>query len=158
MNKIILVILVVVLTSSSAYACGSCGSAEESRMCQKNANQASAEEGTLKAVMQQLAHDFAVLNQAVLVKDFSSAASAAHRIADHETPSMMEKMKIMSGMGTEMSSFKKEDEKVHQLAIWVEKAAIAQDMPNLIKHQSNMLSACMGCHTLYRDKVMSILK
>jgi len=116
-----------------------------------------AEAGTLKAVMQQLGRDYAVLDQAVLMEDFVAAAAAAGRIASHEKPSMFQRMKIMAGLRSEMSAFKQADGKVHSLAVEIKQAAEANDMPLLIQRQSAMLSACMACHTGYRSKVKYIL-
>jgi len=118
---------------------------------------APAEAGTLKAVMQQLGRDYAALDQAVLVEDFAAAATAAGHIASHETPSMVQRMKIMAGLRTEMSAFKQADGKVHSLAVEIKQAAEAKDMPLLIQRQSGMLSACMACHTAYRSKIKHIL-
>ncbi|MDQ6954282.1 MAG: cytochrome c [Mariprofundaceae bacterium] len=117
-----------------------------------------AEEGTLKSAMQQLGKDYAILNHAILMEDFDTAANAASHIANHEKPSVFQRMKIMAGLGTDMPSFKKADGKVHQLALDIEAAAKSKDMPLLIQHQSNMLKACMACHRSYRTKVIDFLK
>ncbi|MDQ6968960.1 MAG: cytochrome c [Mariprofundus sp.] len=117
---------------------------------------APAESGTLKAIMQQLGRDYAAVDQAILMQDFNAAATAANHIANHEKPSLFQKMKIMAGLRTEMSAFKQADGKVHALAVDIEQAAKAKDMPLLIQRQSGMLSACMACHTGYRSKVKNI--
>ncbi|PCI45073.1 MAG: hypothetical protein COB41_02580 [Proteobacteria bacterium] len=139
MKKTILLVGASLLLASNVYA-------------------ADAEDGTLKSVMQQLGEDYTTLNQAILMADFDRAAQAAHHIAHHDKPSMFQKMKIMAGLRTDMPNFKKADDKVHKLALDIEKSAKAKDMPQLIQQQSNMLSACMGCHTTYRSRVMDILK
>jgi len=117
-----------------------------------------AEEGTLKAVMQQLGKDHVSLNQAILMEDFAGAAKAANDIANHGKPSMFQKMKIMAGLRMDMSKFKKADGKVHNLALDIEKAAKAKNMKTLITKQSQMLKACMACHTTYRSRVIEMLK
>lgn len=117
-----------------------------------------ASDGSLKQIMQQLGRDFDSLNQAILREDFAGAETAAHAIGFHDKPSMVQRMKLMSSLGTEMKSFKKADGVVHGLAIKLEAAAKARDMPLLIKHQSQMLSACMACHTSYRSRVVNLLK
>jgi len=117
-----------------------------------------ASDGTLKKIMQQLGHDYSSLNHAILVENFDAAANSAHSIAYHEKPSLGQRMKILSKLGSEMSAFKNADEKVHGLAIKIEEAAKAKDMPLLIQHQSQMLSACMGCHTIYRSKIVNLLE
>ncbi|MBL1351929.1 MAG: cytochrome c [Zetaproteobacteria bacterium] len=117
-----------------------------------------AEEGTLKVVMQHLGQDYAALNQAILVEDFEQAAQSAHKIAYHDEPSMWQKMKIMGSLRTEVPDFKKTDEKVHQLALNIEKEAKAKNMNGLIQQQSNMLSACMSCHSTYRQRIIKILQ
>jgi cytochrome c556 len=122
------------------------------------ATTAYAGDGTLKQAMQQLGMDFSALNHAILVEDFEGAATAAHAIAFHEKPSISQRMKIVKALGTEMPAFKKADGKVHDLAIEMEKAAQGGDMGLLIQHQSEMLGACMGCHTSYRAKVLQIME
>ncbi len=117
-----------------------------------------AEAGSLKAIMQQLGLDYAAVDDAILREDFDAAAEAAHGIAFHETPSMGTKMKLMASLRTEMKDFKKADGKVHHLALDIEKAAQAKDMKALIAKQSQMLSACMACHTSYRSRIIEILK
>jgi cytochrome c556 len=117
-----------------------------------------AEDGSLKEVMQQLGSDYSDLGDAILWEDFDAAAEAAHAIAYHDKPSMGQRMKILGTLGTEMPEFKKADGKVHELAIKIEEAAMAKDMPMLIQHQSRMLTACMACHTTYRSRVIKALK
>ena len=115
-------------------------------------------DGSLKKVMQQLGRDYSNLERAILWENFEAAAKAAHAIAYHDKPSMGQRMKIMGALGTEMPEFKKADGKVHDLAVNIEKAARAKDMPLLIQHQSRMLTACMACHTTYRSRVIEALK
>ncbi len=117
-----------------------------------------AEDGSLKQVMQQLGSDYSDLNHAILWENFDAAAEAAHAIAYHDKFSMGQRMKIMGTLGSEMPEFKKADERVHALAVNIEKAARAKDMPLLIQRQSQMLSACMACHTTYRSRIINALK
>ncbi len=117
-----------------------------------------AEAGSLKAIMQQLGMDYAALDEAILREDFAGAAQAAHAIAFHETPSIGTKMKLMVNLRTEMKKFKQADDKVHHLALDIEKAAKAKDMKALIAKQSQMLGACMACHTSYRSRIIEILR
>ena len=70
---------------------------------------------------------------------------------------MFQKMKIIAGLRSNVSGFKQADGKVHTLAVEIERAAKAKDMPLLIKHQSTLLSACMACHTSYRKQVINLL-
>jgi len=139
MKKTILLAATSLLLASHAYA-------------------ADVEEGTFKSVMQQLGESYASLNQAILMNDFERAAQAANRIAHHDKPSMFQKMKIMGGLRSDMPNFKKNNDKVHQLALEIESAAKSKDMPLLINKQSDMLKACMACHTTYRSRVIDILK
>lgn len=115
------------------------------------------EDGSLKQIMQQLGNDYSSLNHAILIEDFDGAASAAHAIASHDKPSLGQRMKVLSRLGSEMSAFKEADDKVHNLAITIEKAAKAKDMSLLIQQQSQMLAACMSCHTSYRSRVVNLL-
>jgi len=70
-----------------------------------------ASDGSLKQIMQQLSKDYSDLNHAILIEDFDGAASAAHAIAYHDKPSLGQRMKVLSELGSEMSEFKKADDK-----------------------------------------------
>ncbi len=115
-------------------------------------------DGSLKQIMQQLGKDYSSLNHAILLKDFDGAAQFAHAIANHDKPSMGQRLKLMGELGAEMSDFKKADGRVHDLAIKIEEAAKAKDMTLLIQRQSQLLSACMTCHASYRSRVVNLLK
>ena len=117
-----------------------------------------AAEGSLKAIMQQLGIDFSALESAILVQDFDAAEKAAHAMAFHDTPSLGTKMRLMASLRTDMPKFKEADDKVHNLALELEAAAKAKDVKTLIAKQSQMLSACMACHTSYRSRIIEILK
>ena len=117
-----------------------------------------AEEGSLKAIMQQLGMDYAAVDDAILKEDLDAVAVAAHGIAFHDTPSLGTKMKLMGSLRSEMKGFKAADDKVHHLALDIEKAAKANDMKTVIAKQSQMLSACMACHTSYRSRIIKILE
>ena len=147
---------ILLVTMSIAWA-GSASAADSAFATAGAAQSVTAEAGTLKAVMQQLGRDYASLNQAVLMEDFEAAANAALHIAKHDQPSLGQKVKIMAGLRSEMSAFKQADSKVHSLAVDIQQAAEANDMPLLIQRQSAMLSACMACHTGYRSKIKNIL-
>jgi mono/diheme cytochrome c family protein/cytochrome c556 len=112
----------------------------------------------LKQIMQKLGSDYSRLNHAILLEDFDGAAQAAHAIAYHDKPPMSQRMKILGSLGTDMPKFKQADGKVHALAIKIEEAAKAGDMPLLMQRQSQMLSACMACHSTYRSRVVDLLK
>ncbi len=114
--------------------------------------------GSLKAIMQQLGVDYTALESAILLQDFDAAGKAAHAMAFHDTPSLGTKMKLMANLRTDMSKFKEADDKVHTLAVETEAAAKAKNMKVLIAKQSQMLSACMACHTSYRSRIIEILK
>ncbi len=122
-----------------------------------NLSKVTAEEGSLKAIMQQLGIDYVALESAILLQDFDAAAKAAHAIAFHDTPSFGTKMKLMANLRSDMPKFKEADDKVHTLAVETEAAAKAKDMKALIAKQSQMLGACMACHTSYRSRVIEVL-
>jgi len=119
---------------------------------------ATSDEGTFKSVMQKLGGNYNMLNQAILMEDYDRAAKAANKIANHDKPSMSQRMKVMSTLAMDMPNFKKADGKVHKLALQIEKSAKAKDMKMLIQQQSQMLKACMACHTTYRRKLIDVLK
>ena len=53
-------------------------------------------------------------------EDWESVASVAPLIADHPQPSMGEKIRILSFIGSDVSKFKGHDQKTHQAALALE--------------------------------------
>ena len=113
---------------------------------------------SLKAIMQQLDRDYNKLTYAILLADFDSAAEAANGVANHDKAPMAQKKKLKQALGEKMKGFKQADMKVHALAMSIKKAAKAKDMQTLIQRHSQMLGACMSCHSTYRSKALQILK
>ena len=63
---------------------------------------------------------------------------------------MMEKMRIMSFVGTNMGKFKAHDGETHEQAQAVGKAAKAKDGPGVILAFQKLQTSCYNCHSEFR--------
>lgn len=118
----------------------------------------SAEEGSLKRVMQGLLTDTQQLTKAMLTEDFTSIEKIAHNIADHPKASLAIRMKLIKAIGTQMVKFKSNDDVVHGAAVAMAKNANNKDIKAIAENFQTMIGGCMSCHSEFKTKVLAILK
>jgi cytochrome c556 len=117
-----------------------------------------AEEGSLKLIMQELLKDTKQLTQAMLTEDFALMAETAGRIADHPKPSLATRKKLMKAMGAEMGKFKVHDNVVHGSAVTIVEKAQQKDLQAVSANFNKMISGCTSCHAAYKVRVSGLLK
>ena len=118
-----------------------------------------AEEGvTLKDVMQGLNTNMQDATYGIIMEDYDLIEKSAQAIADHPTPDPAILKKIVAHLGAEMPKFKGFDIQVHDTALEMKKAAMAQDKDALLSHHNQIMRGCVGCHQNYRESVTSLLK
>ena len=121
-------------------------------------SKSSAEEGSLKLVMQGLLADTQNLTAALLREDFASIEKIAQNIAEHPKPSMETRMKLMKAIGTEMAKFKANDSVVHGAAVAMVKNAQNKDIKAVGENFQRMIDGCISCHGEFKAKVSAILR
>ena len=104
----------------------------------------------LRKIMQSLSADMQILVDATAMEDWPRAEQAAARIADHPTPPMSEKVRILSFMGSKMAGFKAHDDKTHDAASALKQAAHQQDGVRVIEQFARLQNTCLSCHQNYR--------
>jgi cytochrome c556 len=112
---------------------------------------------TLKSVMQGLLKETQQLTQGIILQDFSLIAQSASKIADHPTPSMMTKIKLMKALGTDMVKFKSKDDVVHNSSVAIVKYAQEKNLAAIQQKYQIMIDGCVACHSEFKEKVASIL-
>ena len=68
----------------------------------------------LQSVMKQLGQDMQAVTAAISKEDWARVAELAPKIANHEQPPVMEKMRILTWLGTDAGKFRGFDGQVHQ--------------------------------------------
>ena len=112
---------------------------------------------SLKTIMQGLRNDTVVIMDAMLVDDFAAVAEAAGRIADHPRIPPEQVFLVAAELGTEMAAFKQFDTLVHDLSVSLREGAEEGDRVRVQRTFQDMIAGCLGCHSAYRQRVMSVL-
>ncbi|MBZ0097327.1 MAG: cytochrome c [Sulfuricella sp.] len=109
-----------------------------------------AEPLALQKVMKDLGKNMQTITDGISREDWELVEKTAPLIADHPQPPMMEKMRIMSFVGTNMGKFKAHDGETHDQAQAAGKAAKAKDGPGVILAFQKLQTSCYNCHSEFR--------
>ncbi len=104
----------------------------------------------LKGVMKQLGKDMQAVTAAISLEEWSRVAELAPRIADHDQPPAMEKMRILAWLGTDAGKFRGFDGQVHDAAASMGDAAARSDGQAVIAAFAKLQQSCLDCHQNYR--------
>jgi cytochrome c556 len=116
---------------------------------------AMAAEVTLKSIMQDLGVQMGRLAQAIMADDMETASAAAGAIAHHPKPGWGERLVILGQLGSDAPAFRDKDLAVHEEAMGIQQAAEAGDRDALALGFQRLTSACLACHSSFRDQVRS---
>lgn len=86
--------------------------------------------------------------------DFDLIEKSALKIADHDKPSMIERLKILGFLGTKAGDFKSGDEVVHGAASKLAEAAKKKDTEAVIQSFGELMKGCNSCHSKYRGQIV----
>jgi cytochrome c556 len=109
----------------------------------------------LQRIMQELGKNMQTITDAISREDWALVAKIAPQIAEHPESSVIEKMRILSFMGTDMGAFESHDEATHQAARALEQVAARNDGPAVITAFANLQSACLACHQRFRKSFVT---
>lgn len=107
---------------------------------------------TLLEAMQALGHEMQNITTGISSENWSQVEKSALHIADHPRPSMTERMRIMSFLGSDKSTFKSFDKKTHATARIIAKAAADHDGAKVISEFAVLQQSCLDCHQSFREK------
>ena len=114
-------------------------------------------ETDLKSIMQGLRDNAVLVMDAILVDDFNAVAEAAQQIAEHPQIPPEQVALVAAELGSEMAAFKQFDTVVHDLSVTMREAAQDTDRVGVHRAFDDMIAGCLGCHTAYRQRVMTAL-
>ncbi|MEX8496830.1 cytochrome c [Leptothrix ochracea] len=104
----------------------------------------------LRGIMQALGQHMQTLAGAIAQEDWALVARTAPKVAEHQEPPALEKIRILSFIGTDISKFKAHDETTHHAAHSMIEAAERQDGAAVIRAFADLQTGCLGCHQAFR--------
>ena len=116
-----------------------------------------AEPQTLKAIMTELRQNFLDVSDGFLLDDFDKVAEGALAIAEHPRIPASQAQLVADALQAEMPVFKNFDVQVHELSLEIYKAAKEGDQVAALAAYHGMVSACIDCHTAFRERVAAAL-
>lgn len=109
-----------------------------------------AEPLAFQGVMRDLGKHMQTVAGAIAVEDWELVAKTAHLIGDHPKPSLAERARIFSFVGTNMGKFKEFDKQTHDAAHDMEHVAHTGDGMQVITQYQKLQTGCLGCHQAFR--------
>lgn len=111
----------------------------------------------LRSVMQGLLENTQQITAGIFLQDFNEIELAANKIADHPTPGMATKTKLLASLGAEMGKFKQFDTLVHNTAVNIASAASDKNMVAAMTAYHQLINGCQACHSEFKQRVTEIL-
>ncbi len=105
----------------------------------------------LHRIMQEIGKNMQTITEAISRENWASVAKVAPQIAEHPEPPVIEKMRILTFIGTDMGTFESHDEITHQAARALEQVAARNDGQGVITAFANLQSSCLACHQSFRQ-------
>jgi cytochrome c556 len=109
-----------------------------------------AEPLAFQGVMKDLGRHMQTIAGAIAYENWELAAETAPLIATHPQPSMTEKARIISFMGSNMGKFKDFDMQTHEAAHEMAHAAHEKNGEQVIAAFQKVQTSCLGCHQAFR--------
>ena len=100
----------------------------------------------LRKIMQELGKDMQAITEAIAHEDWMLVAKFAPQIAEHPEPSAIEKIRILTHIGTDAGKFESHDEITHLAARALEQVALRRDGLGVIAAFANLQNGCLACH------------
>ncbi|MBL0311540.1 MAG: cytochrome c [Holophagaceae bacterium] len=113
-------------------------------------NNATVKPLALQKIMQDLGKHMQVVTDGISSEDWDLVARIAPLIADHPQPPLAEKMRILKFAGSNAGKFKGYDEKTHQAAQELGRAATRRDGLAVISAFATLQNNCLACHQGFR--------
>lgn len=109
----------------------------------------------LYGIMQQMQTDMDAVQAAITQEDWKKVAELAPKIAHHEQPPLLEKVKILTWLNVDAPHFKGLDGQVEKAATAMGAAAQKGDKDAVVADYAQVQQSCVACHDAYRDKFIA---
>lgn len=105
----------------------------------------------LRKIMQDLGKNMQAITDGISREDWALVENIASRVADHPQPHLFEKIRILSYVGSNATTFKDYDAKTNEAAEALGAAATAADGTAVIAAFATLQTTCLGCHQHFRQ-------
>lgn len=90
------------------------------------------------------------ITDSILHEDWPKIEKIAPEIADHRQPPLFEKIRILSYVGSDVTTYKGYDGETHDAAMALGEAAAASDGVAVIAAFARLQTSCLDCHYDFR--------
>ncbi|WP_246540081.1 cytochrome c [sulfur-oxidizing endosymbiont of Gigantopelta aegis] len=105
----------------------------------------------LQKIMADIGSNMERIVHGIAREDWMLVEQAADKVANHPTPPMTDKVRILSYVGTDMATFKSLDSKTHDSAIVLGQEAAKKDGAKVIAQFADLQNTCLACHQRFRQ-------
>jgi len=104
----------------------------------------------LRKIMQDMGENMQVITDGISREDWDLVAKISPLIADHPQPPPVEKLRILSFIGTDVGKFKGYDEETHKAAQGLRQAAVSGNGSAVVLAYATVQNSCLACHLSFR--------
>lgn len=105
----------------------------------------------LQKIMADIGENMELVVHGIARENWLLVEQTADKIANHPTPPMTDKIRILSFFGTDMSVFKSLDKNTHDAAIVLGQVAAKKNGTQVIAQFSILQNTCLACHQRFRQ-------
>lgn len=105
----------------------------------------------LQKIMRDMDKNMQLITHAISYEDWPLIAKTAPLIANHPKPPAGEKLRILTYLGSQMSSFKQHDAKTHKAATQLTLSAENNEAEEVISTFATLQTSCLACHQQFRQ-------
>ena len=110
----------------------------------------SSEPLALRKIMQDLGKNMQAITDGISREDWERVKKNASQVADHPQPPLLEKVRILSFVGSNISKFKGYDGKTHDAARELAEFAADEDGYGVTSAFQSLQNTCLACHQRFR--------
>lgn len=111
---------------------------------------------TFKLVMQLLQIRMNQITEGIMTENYRQIQEAALFIANHPSPALSERKRLVLALGPYLREFKTIDKQVHGSSEKLAVAAQQKNMPKILSHYQTVVTGCVSCHQLIRPIFLGI--
>lgn len=108
----------------------------------------------LHSIMGLLLLDIHTINEKVYTRNFDLIEQGARNINNHPPLAPESRKLVQEVLGDRISQFGAYDNMVHDTADSLRKAAINEDMNNVLKYYRIMEQDCVSCHAAFQEEIL----
>ena len=106
----------------------------------------------LRKIMQGMQNNMQKIEQGIAQKDWELVSQNALSIASHPAPPLLEKLRVLAYINTEMGVFKKLDKKTHDTAKELGELVLTDDKSKVEASFLQLKDSCEQCHQEFRTE------